>query len=146
MPYFNFVSQQCWNKGFCPSNLSSSARLDGQKQSFLFSWDLKWPPSDKGLLSRVFSTLLSVFWNVVKPQAPQAQNTWCMRQLMYIENSLYIQAVAYTTYFELGEPVVKHDLSCLISYILKGIKPILREKRSYVFSPQLLLRLMSWEL
>ena len=37
-------------KHFCPSNLSSSARLDGQKQSFLFPWDSKWPPRDKGLL------------------------------------------------------------------------------------------------
>ena len=33
---------------FC--NLSSSARLDVQKQRFLFSWDSKWPPCDKGLL------------------------------------------------------------------------------------------------
>ena len=24
----------------------------------------------------------------VKSQAPQAQNTWCMRQLMYIENCM----------------------------------------------------------
>ena len=45
---FNFITQ-CWNKRFCPSHLSSSARLDGQKQSFLFSWDSKWPPCDKGL-------------------------------------------------------------------------------------------------
>ena len=37
------------NKRFCPSRLSSSVRLDGQKQSFLFSWDSKWPPCDKGL-------------------------------------------------------------------------------------------------
>ena len=28
-----------------------SARLAVQKQSFLFSWDSTWPPSDKGLLS-----------------------------------------------------------------------------------------------
>lgn len=41
---------QCWNKRFCLSYLSSSARLDGQKQSFLFFWDSKWPPCDKGLL------------------------------------------------------------------------------------------------
>ena len=62
------------------------------------------------------------------PLAPQAQNTCCMRQLLYIanctgkspfvftqlflrsvifqNNSLYTQTVAYTTYFELGEPVL----------------------------------------
>ena len=31
--------------------VSFSARLDGQKQSFLFPWDSKWSPSDKGVLS-----------------------------------------------------------------------------------------------
>ena len=31
------------------ANLSSSASLDVQKQSFLYSWDSKWPPCDKGL-------------------------------------------------------------------------------------------------
>ena len=39
-------------KRFCTANLSSSARLEVQKQSFLFSWDSKWPPCDKGLLER----------------------------------------------------------------------------------------------
>ena len=46
----NFITQY-WNKRICPSNLPSSARLDGKKQSFLFSWDSKWPPCDKGLFT-----------------------------------------------------------------------------------------------
>ena len=36
----------CCNKRLFPSHLSSSARLDGQQQSFLFSWDSRWPPCD----------------------------------------------------------------------------------------------------
>ena len=28
------------------------------------------------------------FVSLVSAQAPQAQNTWCMRQLMYIENCM----------------------------------------------------------
>ena len=35
------------SRKFCTSN-----RLDVQKQSFLFSWDSKWPPCDKGLIQR----------------------------------------------------------------------------------------------
>ena len=60
---FNFNSQ-CWNKRFCPSNLSSRARLDGQKQSFLFSWDLKWPPSYKSLFQALIwlSSCNKILW------------------------------------------------------------------------------------
>ena len=36
-------------KGFSCSTSHSSARLDGQQRSFLFSWDLRWLPCDKGL-------------------------------------------------------------------------------------------------
>ena len=30
----------------------------GQKQSFLFPWDLKWPPRDKGLLTANYQASL----------------------------------------------------------------------------------------
>ena len=49
---------RCWNKRFCPSKLWSSARLDGQKQSFLFSWNSKWPLCDNGLYTDLLYTKL----------------------------------------------------------------------------------------
>ena len=41
------------HKTFCPSSLAvknSKMSLDGQKNKLLFSWDLTWPPREKGLL------------------------------------------------------------------------------------------------
>ena len=42
--YHAMLKQKIW-----PPHLSSSAMLDEQKQSFLLSWDSKWPLCDKGL-------------------------------------------------------------------------------------------------
>ena len=41
------------HKTFCPSSLAVKnlkTSLDGQKKKLLFSWDLTWPPREKGLL------------------------------------------------------------------------------------------------
>ena len=73
----NFITQY-WNKRICPSNLPSSARLDGQKQSFLFSWDSKWPPRDKGLLMKLIGQDIylihqarGLYWENIGPRSWQ---------------------------------------------------------------------------
>ena len=39
-------------------------------------------------------------------------STICLGSVIFPYNSLYTQAVAYTTYFELGEPVIKATCTC----------------------------------
>ena len=53
------------NKRFCMANLSFSARLDVQKQSFLFPWDSKWPPRDKGLYHHGQSRSTNQIYNII---------------------------------------------------------------------------------
>ena len=57
------LSHNAETKVFCTANLSFGARQDVQKQSFLFSWDSKWPSCDKGPLEdnkrEPFALLLS---------------------------------------------------------------------------------------
>ena len=47
------------HKIFCPSSLAVKnlkTSLDGQKKKLLFSWDLTWPPREKGLYTGIQST------------------------------------------------------------------------------------------
>ena len=58
--------------------------------------------------------------------------TFFLRSVIFPYNSLYTQTVAYTTYFQLGEPVISSDNLCLFSFVQK-------EKSSKLVSFQVLM-------
>ena len=55
----------------------------------------------------LFSLPVCRLLNRIEAQAPQAQNTWCMRQLVYEENCMG------------KSPIVKKNVSITISFEIK---------------------------
>ena len=48
-----------------------------------------------------------------------------LRSVIFLYNSLYTQAVAYTTYFELEEPAVSHDWFWFSFWLDEKVKRVL---------------------
>ena len=83
-----------------------------QKQSFLFSWDSKWPPCDKGLYSRLLR----------KPLEEKYANLCCTRghfgPIMHInENSILVNSELRLLHFYLFDWLKNSDYEPIVGVL-----------------------------